>query len=105
MPYNSTRLIGLSLGGYLRLRVTDLGVIREVDQQDELLAFCQEFGFNRLIVGVSIDPESAARYWPHIGPRRCIAAINRKGRGAGYPYRSAVWRFWHLGSQRERRDG
>ena len=41
-------------GQLFTLRVTDVGVVSEFDQQDELLAFCQEFGFNRLIVGVSL---------------------------------------------------
>ena len=46
---------GLSTPGRVfGLRVTDVESICEPDQQDELVAFCQEFGFNRLIVETGV---------------------------------------------------
>ena len=76
------------------LRVTDIADIREPDQQDELIAFCQEYGFNRLIVGVNIVESDGPRLGYDVVLRRLIAKTVGLGIRVEILYGSAA-----LGSQ------
>jgi len=80
------------------LRVTDVGAVSELDQQDELLAFCQEFGFNRLIVAVSLAKESRRGAGPTLAHADTLRRLIAKAAGRGIRI-EALYGGGPLGSQ------
>lgn len=75
---------GLSTSGRVfALRVADVAEICQPDQQDELVAFCQEFGFNRLIVGVGIVENTETGSRPRLDHAGVLRELIAKTIGLG----------------------